>query len=98
MPHKISLLDVISDVTVFYYRKIDVNLNFAGQFYVSQVILSIENGSNDFLHTRCINFFLDTFSNGVAHELKAYYWKIDGNSNLVAQVILNLCKSYSCYD
>ena len=65
-------------------KKINGNRNLVGQFKVSEMILLIKEGSNDFLQTLCINFFLDAFSNILIAIITIHYYrKIDGSSNLV---------------
>ena len=47
--HNNFLLKVFSDKIVTYYRNIDGSPNLVRQFQVLEVILSLKNGSKDFL-------------------------------------------------
>ena len=51
-----------SDKIVVYYRNSDVNPNVVCQFQVSEVNLSMDNDTNDFLWIRYVNFCLDALS------------------------------------
>ena len=63
---------ILFKMYVVYNRKIDGSPNLVSFIQVSEVVLSIKNGSNDFLQTRYINTFLDVFQTA----LVIYYRKI----------------------
>ena len=80
-----SLLDVFSAKIVVCYRYIGGSPNLVCQFQISEVILSMKNGSKDFLQTLYKNFFLDVFSN----KLIVHHRKNGGCPNLVTLFLVS---------